>query len=136
MLEQICGNTSIVVLRVLSGLFIAVLFLQSGIDKVADRKGNLDWLTTHFSKSPLSGFTSAMFYSITLLEVLSGVLCAAGTIQILIGKCGSVLYYGSILGAINILCLFFGQRIAKDYVGAQNLVSYFILMLISIYINS
>ena len=34
--------------------FLAILFLQSGIDKVVDRRGNLEWLTGHFAKSPLA----------------------------------------------------------------------------------
>ena len=34
--------------------FLAILFLQSGIDKVVDRRGNLGCLRT-FSKSPLAG---------------------------------------------------------------------------------
>jgi len=40
---------------------------------------------------------------------------------------------GSILSAISIICLFTGQRIAKDYVGAGSLVNYFILTLLMIY---
>ena len=35
--------------------FLAILFLQSGIDKVVDRRGNLEWLKGHFAKSPLAG---------------------------------------------------------------------------------
>ena len=35
--------------------FLAILFLQSGIDKVVDRSGNLEWLTGHFASSPLAG---------------------------------------------------------------------------------
>jgi hypothetical protein len=42
-------------MRALAALFLGVLFLQSGLDKVTDRKGNLKWLTGHFAKSPLSG---------------------------------------------------------------------------------
>jgi hypothetical protein len=34
--------------------FLAILFLQSGIDKVVDRRGNLEWLNGHFAKSPLA----------------------------------------------------------------------------------
>ena len=35
--------------------------------------------------------------------------------------------YGAQLASINVLLLFFGQRIAKEYAGAAVLVSYFIL---------
>jgi hypothetical protein len=35
--------------------------------------------------------------------------------------------YGAQLATIDIVLLFFGQRIAKDYAGAASLVPYFIL---------
>jgi hypothetical protein len=35
--------------------------------------------------------------------------------------------YGAQLASIDILLLFFGQRIAKDYAGAAALIPYFIL---------
>ena len=38
-----------------SALLVAILFLQSGLDKVFDFKGNLEWLTGHFSKPFLRG---------------------------------------------------------------------------------
>ena len=41
------------IMQVLASAFLAVLFLQSGIDKVTDRRGNLDWLTGHFAKKTI-----------------------------------------------------------------------------------
>jgi hypothetical protein len=35
--------------------------------------------------------------------------------------------WGAQLAALNVVMLFFGQRIAKDYAGAAALVPYFIL---------
>ncbi len=32
------------VMQVLSSAFVAILFLQSGFDKIVDRRGNLDWI--------------------------------------------------------------------------------------------
>ena len=37
----------------LIGIFISIALLQSGMDKVFDYKGNLSWLTDHFSNSIL-----------------------------------------------------------------------------------
>ena len=31
-----------------AGLLVAILFIQSGLDKGFDWKGNLEWLTGHF----------------------------------------------------------------------------------------
>jgi len=37
-----------------------------------------------------------------------------------------------LLLAVTILILFFGQRVAKDYLGAADLVPYFILIMLGI----
>src|SRR5256885_12680612 len=59
-------------IQVLSSAFLAILFLQSGIDKVVDRRGNLEWLNGHFAKSPLAGMVPAMVTVITILEIVAG----------------------------------------------------------------
>src|SRR5256886_3493257 len=59
-------------LQILASTFLAILFLQSGIDKVVDRRGNLEWLKGHFAKSPLAGFVPALVTIITLLELVAG----------------------------------------------------------------
>ena len=38
--------------QILIAVFLVIGFLQSGLDKVVDRKGNLDFLKEHFSDSP------------------------------------------------------------------------------------
>ena len=43
-------------------------------------------------------------------------------------------YLGAVVGAINLTALFFGQRVAKDYVGAAVLVPYFLLAITGIYL--
>jgi hypothetical protein len=42
-------------------------------------------------------------------------------------------FAGSLLSAITLLMLFFGQRVAKDYAGAATLVPYFILVVINLF---
>ena len=63
---------AIYLMQVLATAFLAILFLQSGIDKVVDRRGNLEWLKGHFAKSPLAGFVPAMVTVITILEIVAG----------------------------------------------------------------
>ena len=41
--------------QVMATLMLAILFLQSGLDKVLDFGGNLGWLSGHFAKTPLRG---------------------------------------------------------------------------------
>jgi uncharacterized membrane protein YphA (DoxX/SURF4 family) len=112
---------------------LAILFLQSGLDKVFDWKGNLEWLTNHFSKSIFKNFVKILLFVITILEISAGVFSLIGVFMILIKQTFGYAILGSILSAISIICLFTGQRIAKDYVGAGSLVNYFILTLLMIY---
>ena len=35
-------------------IFLAIAFLQSGIDKILDRKGNVDYFKNQFANSPLN----------------------------------------------------------------------------------
>ena len=113
--------------QVLVTAMLAICFLQSGIDKVVDFKGNLAWLTGHFSKTPFRGQVAPMLAVITVLECAAGALCAVGVVQLALGNGTKAALYGAELSALNIVMLFFGQRIAKDYAGAATLVSYFIV---------
>ena len=121
-------------LQMLVTAFLAILFLQSGIDKVVDRRGNLEWLKGHFAKSPLAKMVPLLVTSITILELAAGGLSAIGCALVLIKGDSSFAFYGATIAAISVIALFFGQRMAKDYAGAAVLVPYFLLTLIAIYL--
>ena len=108
-------------------VFLAILFLQSGIDTIVDFKGNLAWLTGHFAKSPLAGQVAPMLAVITLTETAAGALAAAGAVMLVLDGSKTLGLHAAQLCALNIVMLFFGQRLAKDYAGAASLVPYFIL---------
>jgi diacylglycerol kinase len=119
------------ILQILVSAFLAILFLQSGLDKVVDRRGNREYLQAHFAKSPLAGTVGPMFIVITILEVAAGALSGIGCALLILRHDPSVAFLGAVVGAIN---LFFGQRVAKDYAGAAALVPYFLLALAAIYV--
>ena len=121
-------------MQALASAFLAVLFLQSGIDKIIDRRGNLEWLTGHFAKSPLAGMVPLLLLAITILELLAGALSAVGAVMALVARDSKLGFYGAVIAGIAILALFFGQRMAKDYPGAASLVPYFLLTLAAIYL--
>ena len=121
-------------LQILVSAFLAILFLQSGIDKIVDRRGNLEWLKGHFAKSPLAGIVPAMVTTITILEIAAGALSAIGCVVIILSRDSTLAFYGAGISAIAIIALFFGQRTAKDYAGAAVLVPYFLLALSAIYL--
>ncbi|MDX9750263.1 MAG: DoxX family protein [Flavobacteriales bacterium] len=106
---------------------VAILFLQSGLDKVLDHKGNKAWLTGHFAKSPLKGTVPLLLPVITAVELAAGAFSAAAFIAVLLGKVHCFGTVGMALGMAALTMLFFGQRVAKDYAGAAALVPYFLL---------
>lgn len=119
-------------LQIALSIFLAILFLQSGIDKVIDRKGNLEWLTGHFAESPLANLVPLLLLAITGLELAVGILSLIGTGQLLLAHTTTFAFYGACLSLIAFLALFFGQRMAKDYPGAATLVPYFLLGTIAV----
>jgi hypothetical protein len=125
---------AIYLVQILVAALLAILFLQSGIDKIVDRRENLEWLKGHFAKSPLAGIVPALLTALTILEVAAGVLSALGCVLLLLLRDSTVAFYGAVISATAIIALFFGQRVAKDYAGAAVLVPYFLLALVAIYL--
>jgi hypothetical protein len=119
-----------------AALFVAILFIQSGLDKVFDWKGNLEWLTGHFSKTFLAGMVPMMLGTITLMELATGLLAAIGIVYFLLTGSLVLIFYSAVVGAASITALFFGQRIAKDYPGAAVLVPYFLLIAFLMYLTN
>ena len=113
--------------------FVAVLFLQSGFDKVFDFKGNLAYTKSVFAKTFLNSISPILFVIITILEVLSGIFCTLGVILFVKNGQENFAILGLEFAALSILSLFFGQRIAKDYAGAATLVGYFLLVIFGLF---
>lgn len=130
---------NLVVNLMLKGLpvaFLAITFLQSGLDKIFDWKGNLGWQTQFFSKVPvINGLVKPMLLTLTVLEVVAGALCAAGVVMLVATGSARLACVGSLVCGVTFLALLFGQRIAKDYTGAAGIVPYFIVSLLAIYLN-
>lgn len=119
-----------------AALLVSILFIQSGLDKVFDWKGNLEWLTGHFSKTFLAGTVPPMLATITLMELATGILSAVGLIYFFATGSLNLIFYSSIIGAASLTALFFGQRVAKDYPGAAILVPYFLLVIFLMYMSN
>lgn len=131
-IEEIARNLP----AVLGALLVAVLFIQSGLDKVFDFKGNLEWLNGHFSKTFLRGTVAPMLAAITVMELLTGFLSGIGIIYFLAADSVNFIFYAAALGALTVVALFFGQRVAKDYAGAAILIPYFILLLVLMWLTN
>ena len=66
--------------------------------------------------------------------MLSGILCGVGIFEFAVE--GETMFglYGATLSAITLLMLLLGQRVAKDYVGAQTIVVYLIPTIFLVYL--
>ena len=116
--------------------FLAILFIQSGLDKVFDWSGNLGWLKGHFEKTFVAGMVPIMLATITVGELATGFLSAAGVIYFFAVGSTLIIFWASVTGALTFSALFFGQRLAKDYPGAAVLVPYFLLTLAVMWLSS
>ena len=124
----------LLILQIFVSVFFAILFLQSGFDKIFDWNGNYSWLKTHFEKSSLKNYVAFLLGTLTFFEITSGVFSAAGIFALIFWGNAVFSIYGLLFSAISLLCLFFGQRMAKDYAGAAAIVPYFILVVFGIYL--
>ena len=120
--------TSILIL-----IFLAITFLQSGYDKLFYWKDNVEWLKGHFSKTPLKNQVPLALANILVLELISGILCVVGCIELLMNNGRIFGFYGAVFSCITLLMLLFGQRLAKDYDGARTIVIYFIPAILAVY---
>ena len=118
--------------QILIALFLSIVMIQSGLDKAIDWKGNQSFLVEHFSKTFLSKLVNPLLLSILILEIVAGVFCLFGSFNSLMYNDSQFIKIGFILVAIDLIALVFGQRIAKDYVGAAVLVNYFVLAIIGL----
>jgi hypothetical protein len=128
------GAGAIFISQMLVSAFLAILFLQSGIDKIIDRQGNIEWLKGHFAKSPLAAIVPLLFGILTLLELSAGLLTGIGFFALIFSRNSTIAFYGAVVSAVAVTALFFGQRMAKEYAGAAILVPYFLLTLAAIYL--
>ena len=116
----------------LIAIFISIALIQSGIDKINDRKGNLDWLIDHFSNTIFNNYVPFLLSILTVVELLSGIILITGALFNLLYSNFNILIAGFLLSSVNFIFLFLGQRIAKDYAGAAVIVNYFILNILGL----
>src|SRR6266542_2546128 len=96
--------------QIFGSVFLAILFLQSGIDKVIDYRGNLEWLRGHFAKSPLAGVVPLLLTAITLLEVAAGALSAIGCLMLIVSRETTIAFYGAVSSAVAFIPCFSGNE--------------------------
>ena len=112
--------------------FFLIVFLQSGLDKVYDYKGNLSFLNTLLGGVFSSSLITLALVSVTILELTSGLLCLLGILDVVFNDSNLTGLIGLIVGSFALLVLLFGQRVSKNYDGAKTIAVYFILAVIGL----
>ena len=115
-------------------LFLIVTFLQSGIDKLLDWKGNVSFIKEHFKNSPLKNKVPFLLGIILLIEIIASILMSIGIYQLYVSGEKEIALLGVELCAITLIFLLIGQRLAKDYAGAMSLTVYFILTVFGVFL--
>ena len=121
-----------VLCQILIAIFISVVFIQSGLDKIFDRKGNLEFLKNQFKNSIFKDIYPILLTILTLFELVGGGMLVYGIYFSFTERTTLWIFYGFVHLAITLIFLLLGQRIAKDYLGAADLVPYFILIILGI----
>lgn len=125
-------NINIPILLIL--LFTIITFLQSGLDKITDWKGNVGWLKKHFGNTFLKGMVPLLVVTVLVLEVLVGIMAIGGFYALLVNEESVLALWSLVLAAITLLLLLFGQRVAKDYPGAFTITGYFMVVVFGIFL--
>ena len=113
--------------------FLAITFIQSGYDKVAEWKGNVEWLKGHFSQTFIKNQVPSALFIVLILEVISGAFAIIGIIELLVNDGTQFAHWAALLSCITLLMLLLGQRLAKDYDGARTIVIYFVPAVLLLY---
>lgn len=120
--------------RFLVTAFFAVVFLQSAIDKLLDRAGNLAYFRDHFRATALPPeAVPLLLTAITVLEAMAGTLCGLGIVSGSWARPGfGLAAAGVTVSGVALVGLILGQRLAKDYAGAAVIAAYFAVALIGL----
>ena len=119
---------------VLTLLFLVITFLQSGIDKITDWKGNVAFISDHFKNSPLKNMVPLLLGILLVLEILASFLMITGIYELTTSGAKGFAQLGAELASICLILMLIGQRLAKDYAGAMTLAVYFIINIIALFL--
>tara|TARA_S200000501_G_scaffold378359_2_gene440542 strand:- start:2209 stop:2619 length:411 start_codon:yes stop_codon:yes gene_type:complete len=131
------SNSSFLTFSLLSIYFLFfILFFQSGIDKIFNWKTELNWIKNHFNKTIFKSFVPTLLFSLTLLEITTALMCFITIINYFFPIHDYFPFLSLFFSTCTLLCLFVGQRVAKDYQGAISIVIYFMINLWGLFILS
>ena len=114
-------------------LFMSIVFIQSGLDKILNWKGNLEFTSSTLSSKIPSFLVVFALLVVLILETFGGFASIGGIIELV---CCKDQFLWAQIGITScstaLLVLLLGQRISQNYVDAKTIVIYFIVALIGL----
>lgn len=108
-------------------LLFSATFGFSAWEKITDWKGNKTFLKAYFKETWVPPFVPMIMGVLLVIELLATFIGVLAMFEIIQDKMYTNLsLYAGLLYCLALLILLIGQRIAKDYDGARNIVIYFI----------
>jgi len=124
------NNTASVLVLV----FLAITFIMSGHDKLFNWNNNIAWMKPHFEKTILKNYVPIATGILVFLEIISSILCLIGIVELYINGGRQFGFYGAVYSCITLLCMLFGQRLAKDFDGARTIAIYFMIAILGVFL--
>lgn len=116
-------------------VLFTITFGWSAQEKVFDWKGNKKWLQSFFEATWVPPYISMLMGVLLVVEIVASFVGVVAIIALIQGKDYRELsLYASLLYSFSLLFMLVGQRIAKDYDGARNIVIYLIPVVFLLYL--
>lgn len=113
--------------------FLALTFILSAHNKIFYWNDNMAWLKPHFEKTILKNQVALATGILVVLELIAGILSLSGIVELYINGGRMFGFYGAVFSCISLLCMLFGQRLAKDYDGARTIAIYFVPAVLGVF---
>lgn len=106
-------------------LIFAIVWLQSGVSKLIDFKGELAYFKQQFKSTwGIKHMVKESLLLITVLEIASGLIQIAAIFSLWASQNLILSYWAGLASLFTLFTLITGQRMAKDYAGAQGIMVY------------
>ena len=116
-------------------LIFAIVWLQSGISKLIDFKGELAYFKQQFKSTwGIKHMVKESLLLITVLEIASGLIQIAAIFSLWASQNLILSYWAGLASLFTLFTLITGQRMAKDYAGAQGIMVYISAAMIFLFI--
>jgi hypothetical protein len=113
--------------------FLALTFIMSAHEKLFHWNDTMAWLKAHLEKTILKKNVPIATGILVFLELISGILCIVGIVELYINGGRMFGFYGAVYSCITLLFMLFGQRLAKDFDGARTIAIYFMVAVLGVF---